>query len=1426
MTLLQRATWALNLVVAAVLLVGLASDVHAAFLRDVPQHLTQPDGTKLELRATGDEFYGWLHDANGYVIVRDPESRYYVYARKVAGQVVPTTYQVGTVNPASVGLSPRIVPDREFLPDRTTVMPKQSQPRARALGVASRLTTINNIVVFIKFQGDAEPNDALATYDSWFNASGSNSVSVFNYFKEASYQQVSLTSTFYPTPAAGKIVYYEASNPRAYYEPYHATDNPTGYKSTERTAREHTLLKGAVEAIAAQVSALLDVDTDGDGYVDSITFFLNAPNATPQTVLWPHSWQLYTQAARINGKRVWDYNLELSGMPDVGTLCHELTHVLGAPDLYHYSYDGYNPVGPWDIMEETQYPPQHTGAYMKHRYLGWISSIPVISTSGTYALKPLTSATNNAYKIASPNSANEFFVVEYRKKTGAFEKSVPGSGLLAYRINLTADGLGNRLGPPDEVYVYRPGGTTTEDGTRYNAYYSSEAGRTAINDTTSPSSFLSDGSAGGLSISGVGAAGDTISFTVTVPTGCAELGAFSLTAPAANATLQDVTSANLTWAAGASVTEYDVYFGTTDPPPFLQKTTATTLKVTVAAGSKYFWRVVARNPCAQAAAPRSGSWSFIVASGGKVTLLDEDFEGDLDPLWRLAYTAGAATPRAGWGLVDCKSSSPSTSMWCAGGGEAARTKCSTYAGGMGTFLLWGPFSLADATGATIELKLLVDMVASADDEFWAALSLNGQSGWYGLRITSNDNTNGNWDTLTWDLSDIEEEDYKVIGKPEVWIGCIFISGDSTKDKQGVYIDDVKITKILPSACAFDVTPTTQEFDELGGDGNATVKVISGSSCAWTASTETSWITITSGASGTGDGAITYAVGPNSGAARTGTVTIAGKTLTVKQAALSCYYSLNPTTALAPTTGGSGSFAVTTSATCTWTATPDVTWLHIIAVQPASGTGPGQVRYLADANTGAARAGTITVANHSFTVVQGSPAATHSYWLPVASHAPGKNDSKWRTDLGVLNLTTGATLLATGTANLELRLYTPTGVLGSLAQVPAGGQALFADVVDRFKFTGSAALEVRSDQPVYVTSRTYNLATGTFGQDYPSYQPSQGLAAGQSAYLPQLTENADYRTNIGLANTSTAAASVKVELFAGSSRVGDYTVDLAAGEWKQDGQPFKNRFSRTDVPRGYAKVTVLSGADVVTVASVVDNKTNDPTTVLAKSAPAAGPTTVWLPVAAHNPGKNESQWRTDAGILNLGVSTANVTVRMLASGSVYSTATTVAAGAQSILVDLVNLFPYTGSGAVEVVADQPVIVTSRTYNQAATGTFGQDYEAYASASGLSAGQSGVLAQLAENPSYRSNIGLANSGTVKATVKVELFDGDGIKLGDYTVDLNPGVWKQEGQPFLHKGGRSNLTTAYAKVTVTAGSGVIAVASVIDATTNDPTTFVLLR
>ena len=83
-------------------------------------------------------------------------------------------------------------------------------------------------------------------------------------------------------------------------------------------------------------------------------------------------------------------------------------------------------------------------------------------------------------------------------------------------------------------------------------------------------------------------------------------------------------------------------------------------------------------------------------------------------------------------------------------------------------------------------------------------------------------------------------------------------------------------------CNYVISPTGASVGASATNGS--VAVTAGSGCVWTATTNASWLRITSGSSGSGNGTVSYTVDANcSASARVGTMTIAGFTFIVNQA---------------------------------------------------------------------------------------------------------------------------------------------------------------------------------------------------------------------------------------------------------------------------------------------------------------------------------------------------------------------------------------------------------------------------------------------------------------------------------------------------------------------------------------------------------------
>ena len=89
---------------------------------------------------------------------------------------------------------------------------------------------------------------------------------------------------------------------------------------------------------------------------------------------------------------------------------------------------------------------------------------------------------------------------------------------------------------------------------------------------------------------------------------------------------------------------------------------------------------------------------------------------------------------------------------------------------------------------------------------------------------------------------------------------------------------------VASTCTYAIAPLSQSFAAGGGAGAVNVTSLQG--CPWTAVSNSSWITITSGASGTANGTVNFNVGPTT-APRAGHITVAGQKFALYQEFNSC-----------------------------------------------------------------------------------------------------------------------------------------------------------------------------------------------------------------------------------------------------------------------------------------------------------------------------------------------------------------------------------------------------------------------------------------------------------------------------------------------------------------------------------------------------------
>jgi hypothetical protein len=236
------------------------------------------------------------------------------------------------------------------------------------------------------------------------------------------------------------------------------------------------------------------------------------------------------------------------------------------------------------------------------------------------------------------------------------------------------------------------------------------------------------------------------------------------------------------------------------------------------------------------------------------------------------------------------------------------------------------------------------------------------------------------------------------------------------------------------------------------------------------------------------------------------------------------------------------------------------------------------------------------------------------------------------------------------------------------------------------------------------------------------------------------------------------------------------------------------------------------------------------------------TAIVIPSVGHLAGLG-SQWQSDIRVANITALSKKVQLTFsggsATSQAVRTTTLSIDPGATTALDDLVRNWygvgangdssngvltvqPLDATGKPDLSVTKSTVVSSRTYNASAVGTLGQFIPGVPLASFISKtpGAASILAlqQIAQNDTFRTNLGLVEATGKSANVLVSVFDGGGSKILDLPVSLNGGEQKQLNS-FLADSGIT-LTNGHIEVAAVSGEGkVTAYASVIDSRSNDP-------
>lgn len=166
------------------------------------------------------------------------------------------------------------------------------------------------------------------------------------------------------------------------------------------------------------------------------------------------------------------------------------------------------------------------------------------------------------------------------------------------------------------------------------------------------------------------------------------------------------------------------------------------------------------------------------------TLFADDFEGAFPGPWLIAGNGDA-----GWGRWTCWSgATPSHSVGCAAGGDAAITCGGAYYNDMDVWMVYGPFSLAGGvTAAEFQLNFKLECEAPGVEiwDYFSVLASTNGSNFYGTRFTGTVAPR----SFTLDLADVSDLG-SLLGEDQVWVALYFHSDPSVTEPNGAQVDDV------------------------------------------------------------------------------------------------------------------------------------------------------------------------------------------------------------------------------------------------------------------------------------------------------------------------------------------------------------------------------------------------------------------------------------------------------------------------------------------------------------------------------------------------------------------------------------------------------------------------------------------------------------
>jgi hypothetical protein len=318
-------------------------------------------------------------------------------------------------------------------------------------------------------------------------------------------------------------------------------------------------------------------------------------------------------------------------------------------------------------------------------------------------------------------------------------------------------------------------------------------------------------------------------------------------------------------------------------------------------------------------------------------------------------------------------------------------------------------------------------------------------------------------------------------------------------------------------------------------GTGSIHVVAPGTCGWTAVSNLSWVTITSGSSGTGNGTVGFSVAANSGAFRGGTISIAGQTLPITEPGVgSCVdSSFGSFFESSGAAGGTGNIGVVANSGCAWNVASNVSWITITSGN--SGSGNGTVSFTIAPNSGSNRGGGILIGDQVFSITQSGQFScgryapwsncSDAYISKVNTDASGGASLVYSTYLGGSNFDAPMGIAVDSNGNA----YVAGGTLSSDFPIASAFQSTFGGGQCAGTVAGSRELWVHTCSEAFLTKLNPS-GTQVLFSTYLGGSGGDNAATGvaldpmENVYVTGFTNSSSFPTRSGTVQSSLSAGS--------------------------------------------------------------------------------------------------------------------------------------------------------------------------------------------------------------------------------------------------------------------------------------------------------------